>query len=205
MIKRLLLLVLATLVIPSLAQDGARRLPFQTTQEICKRYEGQPAFDREGQTVRINCPWVDKMSVLENRTPIELYRSILDQASRLSDLRSVPLPPDMDCGGFKEQSAGGERKVVCRADLGDTVEYVFVGDSRGDILRMESSLNYKNIYRGALRKSIARGSITRFYEPYVDLQTDLIVEKMKFTATPLDSVRLQGETVSFVVAARRKP
>jgi hypothetical protein len=186
----------------SQARDDVRRLSSQTSRDICKRYEGLPAFDAAGETVRITCPWVETMSILDTPTPIEIYRLVLDQAPQLSDLRSAKLPRDTDCGRFEEIAVADLRKVVCHADLGEIVSYVFIADSHGKILRMESSVNYKNIYRIALRKAIARGKLTKFYEPYLDLNTDVMVAKMRSTATSLDIIDVDEGTISFVLAAK---
>jgi hypothetical protein len=195
--------VLATCVCSSQAQNEVRRLPFLSSHRICKKYEGQPAFDVDGGTTRINCPWVVKLSVLDNQTLIERFRRVLDEAPKLTDLRAVNLPPGVDCGRFEERVTADLRTINCRADLGETVPHLFVADSSGRILRMEISVNYKNIYRAALSKAIARGSISKFYEPYVDLQTDLMVEKLRFIASSLDTVSVDGEQLSVVLSVRK--
>ena len=184
------------------SQREERRLPADTTRTICKRYNGQPAFDADGKTVKINCPWVEKMSVLDTPTPVEIYRRVLDQAPKLTDLRHAKFPSDTDCGNFEEQTTTDSRKIVCRANLGEVVSYEFVADSSGRMLRMQTSVNYKAIYRIALHKSIARGSISKFYEPYVDLNADIFLEKLKFTASPLDSVTESQGAMVMVLAAR---
>jgi hypothetical protein len=188
------------------SQREERRLPSDTTRTLCKRYNAQLAFDADGKAVKINCPWIEKMSVLDTPTPVEIYRRVLDQAPKLSDLRYAKFPPDTDCGKFEEQINTDSRKIVCRANLGEVVLYEFMADSSGRMLRMQTSVNYKAIYRIALHKSIARGSISKFYEPYVDLNADIFLEKLKFTASPLDSVtENQGAMVMVLTAKSAAP
>jgi hypothetical protein len=70
---------------------------------------------------------------------------------------------------------------------------------------METVIDYKSVYREALRRAIKRGSISRFYEPYVDLNTDLTLAKLRYTASPLDSVRLENGKISIVMGATNTP
>jgi hypothetical protein len=183
------------------AKDAPRRLPDVIIRDLCATYDGKHAFASKGETTTIDCDWIRDLSTIPQSTPIEVYRDILDDAVMLTDLRHAKWPSDIDCGNFDVQRVGTNLSVVCRSDLGETVPLVFLADESGKIQRMETVIDYKSVYREALRRSIKRGSISRFYEPYVDLNTDLTLAKLRFTASPLDSVRLENGKISIVMGA----
>jgi hypothetical protein len=187
------------------AKDPPRQLPEVIIRDICAAYDGKPAFDSKDETTTINCNWIRDLSIIPQATPIEVYRDILDHAVMLADLRNAKLPSDIDCGNFDVQRVAANLSVVCRSDLGEKVPLVFLADESGKIQRMETVIDYKSVYREALRRSIKRGSISRFYEPYVDLNTDLILAKLRFTASPLDSVRLENGRISIMMGAPARP
>jgi hypothetical protein len=186
-------------------KEPARELPTVIVRDLCQAYEGKPAFDSKGETTQIDCDWIRRLSIINQPTLVESYREILDKADTLADLRNAKFPPDIDCGRFEIQTVGDNRAVVCQADPGDNVPYVFLADSGDRILRMETVLDYKSIYRDAMRRSVVRGKISKFYEAYVDLNTDLIIAKLRYTASPLDSVTVENGRVSIVMSASRNP
>jgi hypothetical protein len=184
--------------------ETARRLPETIIRDICKKYDGKSAFEAKGETTRVDCEWVGRMAVLSRPTPIEEYRAVLNEAATLAELKQAKLPTGIDCGGFKVQIVGGNRMVVCRGDVDEMGPYVFFADAKGAIQRFETILDYESVYRAALRRSMDRGKISGFSEAYVDLNAEIMLAKLRFTATPLDSIRVENGRVSIVMTAVKR-
>jgi hypothetical protein len=170
-------------------------------QRICKKYEGQTAFVRKDGPVSIDCPYVDRLSAIDNDTVMELYRRVLTNARTLSGLRtSRDLPSDMSCGEFTEHVVGSGRMVECGAQLfGMDASLRFFADADGRLIRCETSSSYRNIVRAAMERAVSRGSISSFYDAYVDLTADIFVEKLRFTAGKRDQVDFKDGILSLVV------
>jgi hypothetical protein len=184
--------------------EPARRLPETIIRDICKKYDGKSAYESKGETTRVDCEWIGRMAVLSRPTPIEEYRAVLNGAATLTELKQAKLPTGIDCGGFKVQVVGGNRMVVCRGDVEEMGPYVFFADAKGAIQRFETILDYESVYRAALRRSVDRGKISGFSEAYVDLNADIMLAKLRFTATPLDSIRVENGRISIVMTAVKK-
>jgi hypothetical protein len=188
---------------PVLGEGTARELPGAIVHDLCQKYDGKAAFVSNDETTRIDCDWIRKLSTINKPTVIEAFRDVLNKANTLADLRNVKFPSDIDCGRFDIQTVGDNRAVVCEGELGDKVPYVFLADSSDTIMRMETVLDYKSIYRAAMRRSMVKERISRFYDAYVDLNTDLIIAKLRYTASPLDSVTVENGRISIVMAASK--
>lgn len=181
-----------------------KRLPMPVVQSICAKYEGAPAFRRNGELAKIDCPYVDRLGEINKPTLMESYHRILENAKTLSELRTFGgLPSDLSCGEFKERQQGTERVVDCSSMLAEqSVPFVFVADARGRLLRVETTFNFEHIYRLAMERAVRRGSVSEFYEPYVNLHVDLLVEKLRLTSSEGDEVTLKdGGIVAVVVRA----
>jgi hypothetical protein len=185
-------------------ESSARRLPDVIVKEICERYDGKAAFEAKDETTRIDCEWVGRMAVLSRPTPIEEFRRVLDQAATLTELEQTKLPADVACGAFRVQIVGGNRMVVCRGEVDEMGPYVFFGDAKGTIQRLEMILDYESVYRAAMRRSMDRGKISGFSEAYIDLNADIMLAKLRFTATPLDTIRVENGRISIVLNAPKR-
>jgi hypothetical protein len=183
------------------AERPARRLPETVIRDICKKYDGKSAYTVDGETTHIDCGWIEKMAVISRSTPVELYRAVLDHATMLEDLRTAGLPDDLDCGKFEVQVVGDMRAIVCHGELDAAVPYVFLAGASGMILRMETILDYKGGLRAAMRRSVANGEISTYYETFIDLNMDVMLAKLHFTATPIDSVSVVNGKISIVLRA----
>lgn len=170
-------------------------------QRVCAKYEGQPAFVRKDGPVSIDCPYVSRLASFDGESPIELYRRILGNARNLAGLRaSREIPTDVSCGQFVERHVGAERIVECTAELpGEVTTLRFFADARGELTRFETAATYSKIYRAAMERAISRGSISRYYEAYIDVMTELFVERLRFTASVRDKVTFKDGVVTMVV------
>jgi len=135
---------------------------------------------------------------------MESSRRILTNAKTLSGLRvSRDVPTDMSCGDKPEHKVGEERMVECSAQLiGHDAALRFYADSQGRLVRCETSTRYRDVVEAAMQRAVSRGSISRFYDAYVDLTADILVEKLRFTAGPRDKVEFKAGVLSLVVWAR---
>ena len=202
--------ILALILLAALSACGprvwareSRQLPTLIVRDLCAKFDGKPAFDSKGQRTTIDCDLVQKVSIISRPTLIETYRQILDQAATLAELRSANVSPDLDCGHFEVQDVTGNHVIVCRSDLGEMVPSVFVADSSDRILRLETVLDYRAIFREAMHRSVVRGRISAYFEPYIELNTDVMIAKLRFTASPLDSVTIENGKISIVMKASR--
>jgi hypothetical protein len=186
----------------SVSHSAERQLPAAVVQRICAKYEGQPAFVRKDGLVTIDCPYVSRLATFDKESPIELYRRILGAAGNLAGLRaSREIPTDVTCGKFVERPVGAERVVECTSDLpGEVVTLRFFANARGELTRFETAATYSKVYRAAMERAISRGSVLRYYDSYVNVMTDLFVEKLRFTASDRDKVTFKDDVVTIVVA-----
>jgi hypothetical protein len=194
----------AAFILAALAQaSSARGLPMDVVQEICTRFEDKPLYVTEGETVSGNCPYINKLAEIEGQTALEGYREILASAKTLAGLRTPGLlPSDVDCAGFKEQVSDQQRVVRCATTLpGGTIRMDFVADAKGNLRRLETTVNYLQLYSSALDRSVTRGKLTRYFPLYPELQTELIYRKQLFTAQARDKVVLRGGILTLSVAA----
>ncbi len=75
-------------------------------------------------------------------------------------------------------------------------------DAAGQLTGVATLLNFNTIYRATLDQAVSRGSISKFFDAYVDLQTDLQIAKLRYTAAANDRVVDRDGTISVVVSAQ---
>ena len=185
-------------------QPVVRQLPAPIVESLCAKYKGVPAFVRGGEVIRIDCAYVTTLARIDAPTLAENYRQIIGSAVTLDGLRtSSALPPDQTCGSFSEQRIGQERMIECHSLLGgQDVAFRFYADAAGQLTRVETSFNYYTIYRTTLGQAVTRGSISKFFDAYVELQTDLQIAKLRYTAAAHDRVVDRDGAISVVVSAQ---
>jgi hypothetical protein len=206
LIRTLLLFALGYVcTAPVRAESGAKQLPIDIVQRVCDKYAGKPAFVRKGEVMNIDCPYVDRLGKISEKTLVQVYREILLAAETIEGLRlSRKLPTDLFCGKFDERRQGPERAIECTSTLaGEVVPFKFISDEHGKLLRFETVFDFRKIYRSTLERAVSRGDISKFYASYVDLQTDLLVEKLRHTAQDHDIVAVNDGVVRLVVLAIR--
>ena len=201
-------LLLAALALGTTAQaqpNANRQLPFPTIQALCDKFKDQPAFERQGEVTRISCPTVYRFGEIDRETLVEIYRRLMTGAGSLDKLRTLPnLPEDLVCPPGATQRGNAELLLDCRSQLGtENTAFRFYANAQGMLTRLETSLNFAKVYRAGMQRAQQRGSVSRFHEAYVQLQTELMFEKLKFTAAPQDSVTLKDGTISLVLRLAR--
>jgi len=198
----------AALAIFIMAQAGAafaqsHPIPAPVVTSICNKYEGKAAFVSKGAETRITCSWVKTLaSNWSEKSLTTSFRGVLQKARTLEGLRtSGAKPSDLDCGDYSIVTVDGEARLDCSSQLGVTVPVTFYADAQGNLKRVRIDFQYKELYRVALTKSVARGTISSFADAYVDLQSDIFIEAARKDLHSGDSLKLDGNDANLTVEA----
>jgi hypothetical protein len=184
-------------------QASQRAIPAAIVQGLCEKYEGQPLFIAHGDTVQGNCPYIQTMAVIDKPTIIEAYRVILASSRNLAGLRTR-VTSDTRCGAFEARKVKDELLVHCTTNLGAGLYPMdFYATAQGDLVRLETNVDYRKVYRAALDRALERGSISKYYDAYIDLQFDLMVNKLNATARPNDRVAVEGSIINVLVGVEK--
>lgn len=190
------------------AQQFTTHLSDSTIDSLCAKYKNKPGFVKKGREVKLTCNFIARGAKQEEESILLLYRYILSSAQTISGLHDAykagVLPQDLSCGEFKEQSVPGGRILACESDLGEVVPFVFHADKQGTLQYIDIKLRFKSLYRSTLERAIKRGTISKFYEPYLDLQTDFFVERLRATAGTGDTVAVNGDEINIRVIKPKK-
>lgn len=192
-------LLFLNLASPALADES--RLESRL-QAICAKYEGQPSFDSDGHTNVATCEWVRKTAASAPAL-FNSFRKVLASASDLEGLKHSPvLPRDLDCEDVVVTPEG--RELTCWSNLGTRVPSKFMADKQGRILGMSMRLDYWEAHRIASDKAIARGAITKYYEPFIGVVVEANAAAWESQAGPGDKFAFDGKVIDLYVANRQQ-
>jgi hypothetical protein len=176
-------------------------LPRAVVESLCEKYEGKPAFVAHGTLQTLNCAFITQRAVVPKTSLLPEYRAILRAARTLSGLRTTTLPTDLACGAFEEHATGDTRTITCSTDLGDGMRFDFVARRDGSLTGVRVEFDYKSMYRKGMESSKKRGKIAEYYEPWIELYTDLQIATLNVTRRENDRVDVDGDTITVFVAS----
>jgi hypothetical protein len=186
----------------SARQAPGAPLPPAVVKALCEKYEGKRAFVANGTLQKLNCVFITERAVVPKTSLIPEYRAILATARTLRGLRTATLPTDLACGTFEERATGDTRTITCSTDLGDGMRFDFVARQDGTLTGVRVEFDYKSMYREGMEQSKKRGKISEFYEPWIELYTDLQIATLNLTRDANDTVEVDGDRITVFVAAR---
>lgn len=176
-------------------------LPRAVIDALCSRYDGKPAFERNGDVTKLSCAMVERLAQVGGTKVIPVYRAILGAARTLEGLRTVTLPRDLECGTFADVRVGDARHVRCTSELGQTVPFTFIASGDGTLRGVEIVYDHAAIYRIAMQRAVHRGALSAYFEPYVALQSDIQHAELETAREDGDRVERDGDRVTVFVAA----
>ena len=78
-----------------------------------------------------------------------------------------------------------------------------VADKNGVLKGVKMSLRYREIRRIAAERAVRRGSISKYYDTFVDATTEVHVATWDATKLPGDTLQFDGDNLNIYVASQR--
>jgi hypothetical protein len=206
MLALLLPVLLALPPVFEAAPDAKARFDAEI-EGICAKYAGQPMFDKDGHTVELTCDWIRKKGADPSAGgSLQVFRRAFRGAPRLEDLRAEHVPSDLDCGRFAPVPAESGAEIRCRNDIDGLVStVVYAADREGRLARIVVTSPFRALSLHGNERAVARGRISRAYEPWADASAETLVARTRLDAAPGDSVAYDGATLVVTLRAPVAP